>query len=59
MLKPIKRIHEAPKLTVERKNPDRSLNETSLSSLSNIDPYPESRNPPKIDLELYQLENLE
>ena len=61
MLKPTKRINKASRLKEIQKDLDRSLqpDKTKMPSLFNIDPYPESEKPPKIDLELYQLENYE
>lgn len=61
MLKTVKRIRQPTQLEVVQKGLNRSGNhtETKMSSLFNIDPYPESGKPPKIDLDLDQLENLE
>jgi hypothetical protein len=61
MLKPAKRINKDARLKAVRKDLDRSLqpDKDKMSSLFNIDPYPESEKSPKIDLELYQLENFE
>ena len=61
MLKPAKRINKTSRLKEVQKDLDHSLqlDKAKMSSLFNIDPYPESEKPPKIDLELYQLENFE
>jgi hypothetical protein len=61
MLKTVKRIHQPTQLKIVQKELDRSVHhaETKMSSLFNIDPYPESGKTPKIDLELPQLEDYE
>ena len=61
MLKTVKRTHQSTQLKVVQKELHQSSHhaETKMSSLFNIDPYPESAKPPKIDLELYQLEHYE
>ena len=59
MLKTVKGIHQSTQLKVAQKGRSGHHAETKMSSLFNIDPYPESGKPPKIDLGLYQLEDLE
>ena len=61
MLKTVKRIHQPTQLKIAPKELDQSVHhaETKMSSLSNIDPYPESGKTPKIDLKLHQLEDYE
>jgi hypothetical protein len=61
MLKPAKRITKHPQVKELQKDLNRlpSLDKAKVPNLFNIDPHPESEKPPKIDLELYQLENYE
>jgi hypothetical protein len=61
MLKTVKKLHQPTQLKVAQKELIRSAQhtETKMSSLFNIDPYPESGKPPKIDLRLHQLEDYE
>jgi hypothetical protein len=61
MLKTIRRIQKPAQLKVVQKEFCQSTqdDEVKMSNLFNIDPHPESRKPPKIDLQLYQLEDLE
>jgi hypothetical protein len=61
MLKTVKRIHQSTQLKAVPKDLDRSTHhaETRMSSLFNIDPYPKSEKPPKINLKLHQLEDFE
>jgi len=61
MLKSVKRIPQSARLKVFQKELDQAGHpvETKTSSLFNIDPYPESTKPLKIDLRLHQLEDTE
>jgi len=61
MLKTVKRIHQSNQLKAVPKDLDRPTHhaETRMSSLFNMDPYPKSEKPPKIDLRLHQLEDFE
>ena len=61
MLKTVKRIQQSSQLKAVPKDLDRSAHhaETEMSSLFNMDPYPKSEKPPKINLKLHQLEDFE
>jgi hypothetical protein len=61
MLKTVKRIQQSSQLKAVPKDHDRSAHhaETEMSSLFNMDPYPKSEKPPKINLKLHQLEDFE
>jgi hypothetical protein len=61
MLKTVKRIHQSPQVKAVPKDLDRSTHhgETEISSLFNMDPYPKSEKPLKIDLRLHQLDDFE
>ena len=61
MLKTVKRLHQSTQLKAVPKDLERSARhaETKMSSLFNMDPYPKSEKPPKIDLGLHQLEDFE
>ena len=61
MLKTVKRIHQSTELEAVPKDLDQSPPhaEAQISRLFNIDPYPNSEKPPKIDLSLPQLEDFE
>jgi hypothetical protein len=60
MLKTVKGIHQTTQQKVILKSSSQSSPEceleTTMSDLSNIDTYPETKTIPKIDLDLYQLE---
>ncbi|MFQ6065365.1 MAG: hypothetical protein ACE5L6_07810 [Candidatus Bathyarchaeia archaeon] len=61
MLKTVKRIQQPTQLKVVPKKLHQTSHnaEIRMPSLINIDPYPESAKPTKIDLKLYQLEDFE
>jgi len=61
MLKTVKRIDQSSQLKAVPKDLDRSAHhaQTEMSNLFDIDPYPKSEKPPKIDLRLHQLEDFE